>query len=129
MAVSAENARLNLRTAERNVAARMGIDPGDNQLSYDQRRAFNSALQAEILRYPQSFTPEILRIAQTTQDDGSLDDASFSFSAMADSTLGNVVPVLEGFTNKLLWILALGVVVWVITKNWRPSNRSSSATA
>ncbi len=62
MAVTAENSLRNVRTAARNVALRLGVDPA--ALSYDARITYNRALAQEILKYPASFTPATLETAR-----------------------------------------------------------------
>lgn len=122
--VTLDNARRNLRTAAGNVAARLGVDPA--ALTYDERRAYNSALAAEILRYPASFTSEILTIAGNVRDQGALTQESGWGDFAADVTAAAAVasvPVLGDFTNKLLWILALGVAVWAAVQAFRSPPR------
>lgn len=118
MAVTAENARLNLRTVSANVAARLGLNPAN--MTYDQRRGYNVELAAEIQKYPQSFTPEILAIASKIKDTGALSDSSFSWGDFGSETLGNAPAVLGGFTNKLLMGLVVVAVAYIVVKNWPP---------
>lgn len=121
MAVTTANARYNLRTAAGRVASRLGVDP--QNMTYDERRAYTAALAAEVLAYPASFTPEILAIAERIRDPGPLVDDSFSWGAYADEVATAAPGVLGEFTNKLLWILALGLVAWIFF-NHRPSGPS-----
>lgn len=114
MAVTAENARLNLRTAAGNVAARLGVDPAN--MTYDQRRGYIVELAAEIQKYPQSFTPEILAIAARAKDPGAMQDDAFAWSEALGLTVAAAVPVLGGFTDKLLLILGVAVVAYVVVK-------------
>ena len=117
MAVTAENARLNLRTVARNVADRLGVDPAD--MDATQRIAFNQDLAAEILKYPQSFTPEILAIAEGKRFAIAEQDDSIDWGQFTTEVASNAVPVLSGFTDKLLLILALGVAVWAAVHAFR----------
>lgn len=125
MSMPLENAKANLRTASRNVAERLGVDPMN--MSYEQRRAYNAALKAEILRYPESFTPEIVAIAEKVQDDGALDMSS-AWGEFAPELTGNVVPVLNDFTNKLLITAVILGVVWIVV-NQRPGGPSPAVAA
>jgi len=99
-----ENARLNLQTAIQNVRARMKLSDTPADWSYDERIAYNKALAAEILSYSQSFTPAMVSVATTVQasNPSALEDDSFDLGQFAAETASNAVPVLDGFTNKLI---------------------------
>jgi hypothetical protein len=114
-----EKARLNLRTAARNVRARLGLSANPAEWSYEQRGQYNKALADAILTYPQSFTPEILTSAQRVKNSTyqALQDASFAWGEFAEETAANAVPVLGGFTNKLLVVLTVVGVVYLVFKS------------
>jgi hypothetical protein len=127
MAVSAENSRLNLRTASANVRARLGLTDSSLLWSWEQRAMFNHSLAAEILRHPQSFSDDHLAWAQKISGTsyGQLGDSSFSLADAIELTASNAVPVLDGFTNKLILVLALGVAVWAAVAALRSTPTSS----
>lgn len=113
MVTQAQNAA-NLRTASRNVAARLGVDPA--ALTYNERIRYNKELAAEILRYPQSFTDATLSTARTVagQEYSALEDTSFDFGAFVDETAERakvVLPVagLAAAAGLLLVLYFLGL--------------------
>lgn len=112
--VTPENSALNVRTAGRNVRARLGLPDDQKEWSYAQRAAYNKALAEEILRYPLSFTAQTLETAilVSGKDYGSLGDPSISWGEFAAVGAAVAVPVLSGFADKLLVILALAAVVY-----------------
>ncbi len=128
MSATVETARYNLRTVAANVAARLEVDP--RVMTYDRRREYNRALAAEILKYPLAFTPEILAIAGNIRDQGAL-TAETSWGDFASEVVNEAatlsVPVLGNFTNKLLWIIALGVVVWIFANRRTPPPATARA--
>lgn len=115
----------NARTAARRVAARLGLDPLN--LTFEQREVYTNALANEILAYPQSFTPDDLARARAIagQPLETLEDDSFQWVEAISGTVSNSAPVLEGFTNKLLWILAAGFLFWIFL-NSRPPGASAA---
>lgn len=112
--VTPENSLLNLRTAGRNVRARLGLSDTPSSWTFDERARYNKALAEEILRYPLSFTAQTLETAILVagKDYGALGDSSFSWGEFGAETAANSVPVLGDFTNKLLGIAALAAVVY-----------------
>lgn len=115
--ITPENARLNLRTAERNVRQRMGLslNVDDDQIPYSLRVDFIRELAREVLKYPASFTPEMLAQAQSilgkTYDE--LSDSSFDVGALATATAIAAVPVLDA-TKWIVWgLLGIGVL-WLV---------------
>lgn len=111
----------NLRTARQRVAASLGVDPAN--LSYEKRIEYNRALAGFILQYPAGFSDSTLAtaadIAGRSYDD--LADPSFNWGEFADDVAATAVPVLDGFQNKLLLIVAVAAVAWVFF-NSRPSS-------
>lgn len=111
--VTPENNLRNIRTASRNVAARLGVDPA--ALSYEERIRYNKELAAEILRYPRSFTDATLAAARVVADQeySGLENASFSFAEFAEAysapaaDLGRGAAEALSVTGKLLPLLAL----------------------
>ena len=62
--MTAEQNRLNLRSAERLAAAALGLDPDSNaELTYEERIQFSKRLAAVVLLYPAQFTAETLATA------------------------------------------------------------------
>lgn len=126
------NFAANLITARRNAGAGIGLANFDGSatatraLGYDDLRKLNVALAQIVLQYPNSFDAGRVHAARSALAgiDGPLVDADFSVAAFGEEALGNALPVLGGFTNKLLLILALGVVVYVIVNMKRPSGPS-----
>ncbi len=116
-----ENARLNLRTAARNVQASMGLSGASANWSTDQVTAYNKALAAEVLRYPNSFTPEILATAQLLlgRQYTSIEDATFAWGEFGAETLANAPGVLGGFTNKLIIAVVVVAVVYFGVRAYR----------
>lgn len=108
--VTETNARLNLKTAAANVRARMGLGADSTAWTYEQRTEYNHALAAEILKYPNSFTPEILaiasRIANTVYTD--LDDATLDWAQFAGEVGGNALSLAQ----VAAWVsILVGVIV------------------
>lgn len=116
MVTEANNA-LNLRTAARNVRARLGL-PETNQMSYEQRTTYVKELAAEVLKYPQSFTPETLnRAAQTAgKNYAALDSTDFAWGDFVTETANNAKPVL-GFTFGILAVVAVLYFTFLASAN------------
>ena len=120
------NARLNLRTAAANVRGQLALSDTPSDWTYDERIAYNRRLAVYIQQYPQSFTPEILRVARTVELDSyqPLADTSFDWGEFAAETAGNAPAVLGGFTNKLLLGAVIVAAVYFAVK---ASNRPATA--
>ncbi|WP_415907275.1 hypothetical protein [Oleiharenicola sp. Vm1] len=116
MVTEANNA-LNLRTAARNVRARLGL-PETNQMSYEQRTNYVKELAAEVLKYPQSFTQETLnRAAQTAAKNyAALDNTDFAWGDFVTETANNAKPVL-GFTFGILAVVAVLYFTFLASAN------------
>ena len=122
MSATVAEARYNLRTVARTVAARLDVDP--RNLSYDERRDYNRNLAAEILRYPNGFTPEILASAAQIRDQGPQADSLSvwgSFIGDVTDTVLNTGASVAGIGNGVLtaarwsaWLIPLAVVAFVI---------------
>jgi hypothetical protein len=129
------NFAANLITARRNAGIVIGLADFDGSaeatraLGYEDLRRLNVALANIILQYPNSFDAGRVQAARSAVlgADGPLVDSSFAYTEFADETLANAVPVLGGFTNKLLLIAALGLVAWVVMKNWPPGPKTAAA--
>jgi hypothetical protein len=114
--VTEQQNRLNLRSAERLVAAEMGISADDNTLPHDTRLLFMRQLALKVLQYPDRFTPATLatarRVSETAYDP--LADASFS---AADFAAAYVAPIAEAGAgtaaaiSSLRWLLPVGLVI------------------
>lgn len=134
--VTAENARLNLRTAARNVAERLGVDPAN--MDQAQRIAYNRALAAEILKYPQSFTPEIIEIAQRIgyTDSANLEDASFSWGEFAAEAISPAAEAAQSIgqgalnvANLSRWLIPAAVIFFVFLWISNHAGRPPAASA
>lgn len=116
--VTAEQNRLNLRSAERLAANQLGVNPDDNALNYAQRQEFNHALAAIILQYPDRFTDATLETARGVagRTYEPLQDASFS---AADFVSAYVEPIAEAGRGtasaiaSLKWLIPVALVVVV----------------
>lgn len=68
--LTAANYAANLKTAAGNAAATAGVSGlPPSEFTLAQRTAYNKALVAQILAYPNSFSPETLNIAATMNTD------------------------------------------------------------
>lgn len=105
--MTAVQSRLNLRTASRNVAARIGVTPP--ALTYAERIVYNRELAAEILKYPQSFTAEVLAIADNIAGKtySPLEDTSFDWGEFAGEVGANAT-----FTAH--WLLPAAAIMGIV---------------
>lgn len=112
--VTTEQARLNLRTVVRIVRTRMGLPLDSDQFPYDVRNRYWKELAAEILKYPQSFTPEILQSAQfaLTRDLGPLEDTSFQWGEFGDEVAANAPGVALKASSIALGVLSVVAVFY-----------------
>lgn len=115
--VTEANSALNLRTAARNVRARLGL-PETNQMTYEQRTLYLQQLAAEVLRFPLSFTQPTLdnaaRIAGKNYS--ALDSTDFAWGDFAVETAANAKPVL-GYTFGILALVAVVYFVFLASLN------------
>lgn len=98
MSVTAEQNRLNLRTASRNVARAIGYDAATfdpKDFTFDQRTAYVHALAAYIADRPQLFTDGTLATAAnvSAKDYGSIADTAPTFDAFADAFIDEALAV------------------------------------
>lgn len=119
----------NLKTAARNVAARLGITDTRN-MTHEIRIAYNKELTAEILRYPQSFTAETLAVAKDISDnDHRLADPSFSFGEFGSAVLDNATVVIPAFGKSVLTAAVIVACVYIVSENWDQISKSFPRTA
>ncbi len=115
MPATPENSQRNMRTLAAQVRARLGLSDVMQSWTYAQRSAYNQALAAEVLKYPNSFTSEFTRQAQIIIQKplGSLADTSFSWTGLTDAAFDNAATVLPSPSslNKLLWVAIAAVAV------------------
>lgn len=115
MPVSSLQNSANLKTAGRNAAAAIGVNPGN--LTYEERTAFNKALAAEVLKYPQSFSDETLATARriAAVEYQPLQDAGFDLSDFANATVDNAGRIVDAggsFLKKLLVVAVVAVAAF-----------------
>lgn len=110
MAVSALSNSANLKTAARNAAASIGVDPAN--LTYDERTAFNKALAAEILKYPRSFSDATLETARRIDAKAyqPLDDEGFDLSDFANLTVDNAGKIVDAAGSQLRTLSIVAVL-------------------
>lgn len=107
--MTAEQSRLNMKTAAANVRAAMGLPEDRTRWTYEQRNAYLRQLAEYVLRFPQSFTPETLATAQSVAGKTfqPLDDTSLDWGEFREEVIANGA-ALATFSGKT--IIVLGAV-------------------
>ncbi len=124
--LTADNYAANLKTAAKNAAAAAGVTgvaPADFTL--EQRQAYNQQLISQILSYPNSFSPETVNIANTTNTDygwrgNHFDSALDTFINAAADNARKINPLDPSNIKTVgMWLLVAGVVLaafWIFLK-------------
>ena len=119
--ISAANNRANLATAKRNALASLSLGDSSN-LTFEERVAYNKSLASEILKYPQSFTPETLASAQIVA--GKVYGAMESFDLLdaadqfTETALATAKEILPEFGKQLLVAVVVVAVAYFVSKNY-----------
>jgi hypothetical protein len=127
--ISPANNRANLATAKRNALASLSLADSSN-LTFEERVAYNKALAAEILKYPQSFTPETVASAQIVS--GKVYGALESFDLLdaadqfTETALASAKQILPEVGKQILVGLVVVAVFYVVSKNF--FNRSPASS-
>lgn len=82
---AAEQSAYNMRTLAANVRSRMALPDSPSAWTYQQRIEYNKQLAAEIAARPQSFTPEVVGLADSIQGKSyePLEDPSLAWGEFA----------------------------------------------
>ena len=115
--VTEEQSRYNLKTASRNVAKRLNLDP--QNLSHEERRSYNLGLAEEIQKYPNSFTPLALEIASKVKDQGALLDDGFDVFLFADSAVSQGESIVSQIKPLIYALIVLLILILVFPYVWK----------